>query len=62
MPRFGGVGELRLDPFGGSGTTFMAAEKTGRNAFLLELDPVYVDVALARWERFSGQMAVRADG
>jgi DNA modification methylase len=40
-----------LDPFGGSGTTILAAERTGRIARLIELDPLYVDVAIRRWER-----------
>jgi DNA modification methylase len=43
-----------LDCFGGSGTSLMAAEKTGRSAFLLELDPVYVDVSIKRFSKFTG--------
>jgi DNA modification methylase len=43
-----------LDPFGGSGTTMIAAERTGRHARLIELDPLYVDVAVRRWERLTG--------
>jgi DNA modification methylase len=43
-----------LDPFGGSGTTILAAERTGRVARLIELDPLYVDVAIRRWERVTG--------
>ncbi len=39
-----------LDPFGGSGTTILAAERTGRIARVIELDPLYVDVAIRRWE------------
>lgn len=50
-----------LDPFLGSGTTVIAAERTGRIALGLELDPVLVDVAVRRWERFSGQTAVPVD-
>jgi DNA modification methylase len=46
-----------LDPFGGSGTTLIAAERTGRRARLIELDPKYVDVAVQRWEEQSGQSA-----
>jgi DNA modification methylase len=43
-----------LDPFGGSGTTILAAERTGRIARVIELDPLYVDVAIQRWERVTG--------
>jgi DNA modification methylase len=49
---------LILDAFGGSGTTMLAAERTGRRAALLELDPVYVDVAIRRFERATGIGAV----
>jgi DNA modification methylase len=48
-----------LDPFGGSGTTLIAAEKSGRAARLIELDPKYVDVIVRRWEDFTGQTAIR---
>jgi DNA modification methylase len=47
-----------LDPFGGSGTTMIAAERTGRHAVLLEIDPAYVDVIVRRWEETSGQPAI----
>ncbi len=50
-------GGLVLDVFLGSGSTLIAAERTGRVCAAIELDPVYVDVSLARWERFSGQVA-----
>jgi DNA modification methylase len=43
-----------LDPFGGGGTTILAAERTGRLARVIELDPLYVDVAIRRWERVTG--------
>jgi DNA modification methylase len=43
-----------FDPFGGSGTTILAAERTGRIARAVELDPIYVDVAIARWEKMTG--------
>jgi DNA modification methylase len=46
-----------LDPFAGSGTTIIAAEQLGRRCFSLEIDPVYVDVAVQRWERFTGEKA-----
>lgn len=51
------TGENVLDLFGGSGTTLMAAEQTGRNAFLSELDAKYVDVIKIRWEQFAGKTA-----
>lgn len=50
--------QIILDPFLGSGTTIIAAERTGRRAFGLELDPAYVDVAIRRFERFTGLQAV----
>ena len=52
-------GNVVLDPFGGSGTTLIAAEKSGRVARLIELDPKYVDVIVRRWEEFSGKKASR---
>jgi DNA modification methylase len=51
-------GDLVFDPFGGSGTTLIAAEKTGRHASLIELDPKYVDVIVRRWQDFTGEPAV----
>jgi len=54
-------GEAVYDPFLGSGTCLIAAERCGMRAFAMELDPVYVEVALRRWERFSGHAAVRID-
>ena len=52
-------GENVLDLFGGSGSTLIAAEQTGRRSFLMELDPPYCDVIVRRWESFSGQKASR---
>ena len=52
-------GDIVLDPFGGSGTTLIAAEKTGRIGWLIELDPKYVDVIVRRWQDWSGQEAYR---
>ena len=46
-----------LDPFGGSGTTLIAAEKTGRSARLIEYDPAYCDTILRRFERVTGKQA-----
>jgi hypothetical protein len=51
-----------LDPFGGSGTTILAAERTGRVARVIELDPLYVDVAIRRWEQVTGIPARHEDG
>jgi len=53
-------GERVLDPFLGSGTTLIAAEKTGRIGLGIEMDPRYVDVAVRRWQRFTGQKAQHA--
>jgi DNA modification methylase len=53
-------GENVLDLFGGSGSTLIAAEQAGRRAFLMELDPLYCDVIVQRYEQFSGQKAQRA--
>jgi DNA modification methylase len=50
-------GNLVLDPFGGSGTTLIAAEKTGRSARLIEFDPAYCDTILRRFERVTGKQA-----
>jgi len=55
------AGDSVLDLFGGSGSTLIAAEKTGRNARLMELDPKYVDVIVKRWQAFTGKDAVHAD-
>lgn len=52
-------GEIVLDIFGGSGTTLIACEQTGRKARLVELDPVYCDVIVKRWEEFTGEKAVK---
>lgn len=51
-------GNVVLDPFGGSGTTLIAAEKSGRLARLVELDPKYVDVIVRRWQEFTGREAM----
>ena len=55
-------GDVVFDSFGGSGTTLVAAEETGRVAYLMELDPVYVDVIIKRWQEMTGLEAVRDDG
>ncbi len=48
-----------LDLFGGSGSTLIAAEQAGRRAFLMEIDELYCDVIVNRWEAFTGKKAVR---
>ncbi len=50
--------DIVLDPFGGSGSTLIACEKSGRRARLIELDPKYVDVICRRWQEFTGQKAL----
>jgi len=51
-------GEIVLDPFGGAGTTLLAAERCGRLARLIELEPRYVEVTIRRWETLTGETAV----
>ena len=55
-------GENVLDLFGGSGSTLIAAEKTGRKAFLMEIDALYCDIIVRRWEEFTGKKAERIAG
>ena len=54
-------GEIVLDPFGGSGTTMIAAERSGRAARLIEIDPIYCDVTIRRWQTLSGKTAVLSE-
>ena len=51
------AGDSVIDPFLGSGSTLIACERTGRICFGMEIEPRYVDVAVLRWETFSGQKA-----
>lgn len=53
------AGENVLDLFGGSGSTLIAAEQTGRKAFLMEIDGLYCDIIVSRWEQFTGKKAER---
>ena len=55
-------GETVLDLFGGSGSTLIGCEQTGRRGFLMELDPLYCDVIVQRWEKFVGGTAQRIRG
>ena len=54
-------GEIILDGFGGSGTTLISAELTGRNARLVEFDPLYCDTIVRRFERLTGKAALLAE-
>ena len=56
-----GPADIVVDPFLGSGTTFIAAERTGRSCYGMEIDPRYCRVAIARWESFTGEKAVREE-
>jgi len=56
-----GRNEIVVDLFGGSGSTMIAAHKTGRRAFLAELDPIYCDRIIKRWETFAKDDAVLVD-
>jgi DNA modification methylase len=51
-------GQAIYEPFSGSGTTIIAAELTGRSCFAIEIDPAYVDVAVLRWQAFTGSTAM----
>ncbi len=51
-------GDLAFDLFGGSGTTLIASEQTGRTCYMMELDPIYCDVIIRRWQNLTGQQAV----
>ena len=52
-------GQLVLDPFGGSGSTLMAAEKSGRQSRLIEIEEKFCDVIVKRWEQHTGRKAKR---
>jgi DNA modification methylase len=54
--------DIVLDPYLGSGTTILAAERTGRRCFGIEIDPIYVDTAIGRWERLTGKKALNSQG
>src|SRR4051812_30606402 len=54
-------GALILDPFAGAGTTLIAAERTGRRARVIELNPIFVDVSIERWQRLTGGTAIHAE-
>jgi DNA modification methylase len=54
-------GQVVLDPFVGSGTSLIAAERLRRRCFAMELDPAYAQVSIERWRRFSGKTPQRLD-
>jgi len=54
--------DIVLDPFGGSGSTLIACEKTYRHCRMIELDPLYCDVIVKRWEDFTGRKGVLQNG
>ena len=60
MP-FSKTHDIVFDGFGGSGTTLIACEQTGRSCRMLEIDPHYCDVIIRRWEEFTGEKAVLLD-
>jgi len=53
-------GEIVLDAFLGSGTTLMAAERVGRICCGIEIDPIYIDVAIRRWQKYTGDTATHS--
>jgi DNA modification methylase len=56
------INDIVLDPFLGSGTTLLAAERTGRRCYGMELNPLYVDAAIERWQRMTGRKALNSFG
>ena len=56
------VSDIVYDPFVGSGSTIVAAETLGRRCYGLDIDPKYVQVAIERWQNFTGRTAERVDG
>ena len=56
---FSNKGDLVLDCFGGTGTTLIAAEQLGRKCYMMELDPHYCDIIIARWEKLTGKEATK---
>jgi DNA modification methylase len=56
---YGNLNDKVLDLFGGSGSTLIACEKTNRHCYMMELDPIYCDVIIERWEKATGKKAIR---
>ena len=61
LTAFSDIGDVLFEPFCGSGTSILAAEKNGRGCVAMELSPAYCDVAVKRWSKFTGRAAVLAD-
>ncbi len=61
LNRYGKDGDIVADIFGGSGSTMIACEQLGRKCRMMELDPHYCDVIIARWKKFTGQNAVKVE-
>ena len=59
MQAYSGSGASVFEPFGGSGTTLIAAERASRKAYLMELNPAYCDVIVSRWENLTGKKVTR---
>ena len=59
LTQFGKEGDIVADLFGGSGSTMIACEQLGRKCRMMELDPHYCTVIIARWEKLTGQKAVK---
>jgi DNA modification methylase len=62
IEQWGKAGDHVADLYGGSGSTLIACEKTGRSCFMMELDPHYIDVIVARWEKYTGKKAELLNG
>ena len=62
LTAFSDPGDTTYEPFSGSGTTIIAAEMTGRACHAIEIEPRYIDVAVRRWQTFTGETATHADG
>jgi DNA modification methylase len=56
---FTNANEIVLDLFGGTGTTLIACEQLDRKCYTMEIDPIYVDVIIQRWENYTGKKAVK---
>jgi DNA modification methylase len=61
ISRYSKQGDIIVDLFGGSGSTLMAAEQLGRKCYMVEIDPHYCDVILARWEKLTGKEATKIE-
>jgi DNA modification methylase len=55
-------GDIVIDLFGGSGSTLITCEKTSRHCRMMELDPIYCDVIITRWQDYTGQTAIHESG